>query len=110
MLIFILLSAHVQDSSKSFFHKFLYYTIFFIAFVNCIVLFFRFTIEINVFVRIFIISHFLLSLCFCLDAGFHITPDRQQLFQFLFFTVKVLMAPLICEGSGILRDFSKHVT
>lgn len=89
-----------------------FYTIqfFFIAFVNCIVLFFRFTIEINVFVCIFIISHFLLSLCFCLDAGFHITPDRQQLFQFLFFTVKVLMAPLICEGSGILRDFSKHVT
>lgn len=72
--------------------------------------FLRFTIEINVFVCIFIISHFLLSLCFCLDAGFHITPDRQQLFQFLFLTVKVLMAPLICEGSGILRDFSKPVT
>lgn len=108
MLIFILLSAHVQDSSKSFFHKFLYYTIFLL--LLSIVLFFRFTIEINVFVCIFIISHFLLSLCFCLDAGFHITPERQQLFQFLFFTVKVLMAPLICEGSGILTDFSKPVT
>lgn len=87
-----------------------FYTIQFFLLLLSIVLFFRFTIEINVFVRIFIISHFLLSLCFCLDAGFHITPDRQQLFQFLFFTVKVLMAPLICEGSGILRDFSKHVT
>lgn len=58
MLIFILLSAHVQDSSKSFFHKFLYYTIFFIAFVNCIVLFLRFTIEINVFVCIHYITFF----------------------------------------------------
>lgn len=87
-----------------------FYTIQFFLLLLSIVLFFRFTIEINVFVRIFIISHFLLSLCFCLDAGFHITPDRQQLFQFLFFTVKVLMAPLICEGSGILTDFSKHVT
>lgn len=87
-----------------------FYTIQFFLLLLSIVLFFRFTIEINVFVCIFIISHFLLSLCFCLDAGFHITPDRQQLFQFLFFTVKVLMAPLICEGSGILRDFSKHVT
>lgn len=87
-----------------------FYTIQFFLLLLSIVLFFRFTIEINVFVCIFIISHFLLSLCFCLDAGFHITPDRQQLFQFLFLTVKVLMAPLICEGSGILTDFSKHVT
>lgn len=87
-----------------------FYTIQFFLLLLSIVLFFRFTIEINVFVCIFIISHFLLSLCFCLDAGFHITPDRQQLFQFLFFTVKVLMAPLICEGSGILTDFPKHVT
>lgn len=87
-----------------------FYTIQLFLLLLSIVLFLRFTIEINVFVCIFIISHFLLSLCFCLDAGFHITPDRQQLFQFLFFTVKVLMAPLICEGSGILRDFSKPVT
>lgn len=87
-----------------------FYTIQLFLLLLSIVLFLRFTIEINVFVCIFIISHFLLSLCFCLDAGFHITPDRQQLFQFLFFTVKVLMAPLICEGSGILTNFSKPVT